>query len=987
MELDQGMEERSVWNFGNYLRTALFLLFACAILSHDRTDLYLLEGGIDGPEIYRNWIGFLGAHTARIMFYTFGLAAYPVLLIVFLLLLRRFIPGLPRRGTLWWALPAVLLGASMLFAMWPQQFIAETDRLGIGRMEQSSLALSGGVLGASLAAPQASAVLDAGLVRRYIGDVGTILVALAFLLPAIVFLFLRDWFPVLKIAFRADPKPQEEPEAEEPEVQPVPAGHTGRIYTPGNPEGEVWNPPVSEPEIHQFTEAEPEKDEESEDEAEEKASGFKNALGKFLGLRTAPPAKTDEPEAENEDDDIVVPPIRPPAQTMQRPSAVIRDPNEVVAPPQKRRNVQPAPGAVIRDPDELVVTPRPRPVAVTPAPQPAPAPAPAPQPQEEIYDEQPEEPAVEQDKDVEPEADIDEEPVIPAPAPQPAPRPIPVQTFAENKAKFDHASPPPAPADEPPPPPPVYEEYHLPSPMLLDRHADAIAEEDQAYIREASLSLEKTLESFGVNGYVSNITVGPRVTQFEIALNPGVRVEKVTSIQNNIAMAMEAQSIRIRAPIPGKDAVGIEVPNKASSTVYLRPLLESATWRESRAAIPILLGRDIAGSVYLTDLSKAPHLLIAGSTGSGKSVCMNTLIMSLLFRFSPDELKLIMVDPKVVELEMYRPIPHLITPVVNDPKKVPLALRWGVNEMERRYMVLAKVKAKNLAAFNSRPPDPQPVIDDYGEVVPPKLPILIIIIDELADIMMTDAKSDVETSICRIAQKGRAAGVHLVIATQSPRKEVVTGLIKANIPTKIAFRVSNGMDSRVILDAVGAEKLLGNGDMLFNPPGAANLERIQGAYVSDSEIAKVIDEVAAQRPQLFDDGIFASADEEEEDEDVKGRRGKGKAPKGGRDGGGYDDELDDYDEVDGMANSDIIKAAADKYLEPTDPPIMVRALEIIINEQQVSTSYLQRRLGIGYNKAADIIDKLEQRHVISAPLPGGQKRTILITDGLETPND
>ncbi|MBR2964654.1 MAG: hypothetical protein IKC53_10670, partial [Lentisphaeria bacterium] len=470
--------------------------------------------------------------------------------------------------------------------------------------------------------------------------------------------------------------------------------------------------------------------------------------------------------------------------------------------------------------------------------------------------------------------------------------------------------------------------------------------------------------------------------------NPGVRVEKVTSIQNNIAMAMEAQSIRIRAPIPGKDAVGIEVPNKASSTVFLRPLLESATWRDSHAAIPILLGRDIAGSVYLTDLSKAPHLLIAGSTGSGKSVCMNTLIMSLLFRFSPDELKLIMVDPKVVELEMYRPIPHLITPVVNDPKKVPLALRWGVNEMERRYMVLAKVKAKNLAAFNSRPPDPQPVIDDYGMVVPPKLPILIIIIDELADIMMTDAKNDVETSICRIAQKGRAAGVHLVIATQSPRKEVVTGLIKANIPTKIAFRVSNGMDSRVILDAVGAEKLLGNGDMLFNPPGAAVLERIQGAYVSDNEIAKVIEEVAAQRPQTFDEGIFACADEEEEEEDAKGRRGKGKASRGGsRDSGGYDDEMDDYDEIDGMANSDIIKAAADKYLEPTDPPIMVRALEIIINEQQVSTSYLQRRLGIGYNKAADIIDKLEQRHVISAPLPGGQKRSILITDGLETPND
>ncbi len=1001
MELDQGMEERSVWNFGNYLRTALFLLFACAILSHDRTDLALLEGGIGGPAIYHNWIGFLGAHAARALFYTFGLATYPFLLIVFLLLLRRFIPGLPRRGTLWWALPAILIGASMLFAMWPQQFIAETDRLGIGRMEQSLLALSGGVAGASLAAPQASASLDAGLVRRYIGDVGTILVALAFLLPALVFLFIRDWLPLFKAAFRADPKPEAAEAAEEPEIQPVSAGRPGRIYTPGNPAGEVWNPPASEPEIHQYAEAEAEEngEPEPEEEAEEKPSGFKNALGRFLGLRTAPSAKNEEPE--EDDDDIIAPPVRPPAQTMQRPSAVIRDPNEVVAPPQKRRNVQPVPGAVIRDPDELVVTPRPRPAAAAPAPAPqpvpvptplpqsAPAPAPAPQPLEESCDE-PEEPAAAYPD--EPEADVEEEPVAPAPTPAPAPKPaprvIPVQSYAENKKRFDQAPPPPAPADEPPPPPPVYEEYHLPSPMLLDRHGDNIAKEDQAYIREAGANLEKTLTDFGVGGYVSNITVGPRVTQFEIALNPGVRVEKVTSIQNNIAMAMEAQSIRIRAPIPGKDAVGIEVPNKASSTVYLRPLLESATWRESHAAIPILLGRDIAGEVYLTDLAKAPHLLIAGSTGSGKSVCMNTLIMSLLFRFSPDELKLIMVDPKVVELEMYRPIPHLITPVVNDPKKVPLALRWGVNEMERRYMVLAKVKAKNLAAFNSRPPDPQPVIDDYGMLVPPKLPILIIIIDELADIMMTDAKSDVETSICRIAQKGRAAGVHLVIATQSPRKDVVTGLIKTNFPTKIAFRVSTGMDSRVILDAVGAEKLLGNGDMLFNPPGAANLERIQGAYVSDPEIAKVIDEVAAQRPQTFDDGIVAGGDEEDEEEEPKGRRGKGKASRGGsRDSGGYDDELDDYDEVDSMASPDVVRAAADKYLEPTDPPIMVRALEIIINEQQVSTSYLQRRLGIGYNKAADIIDKLEQRHVISAPLPGGQKRTILITDGLETPND
>ena len=972
MEIDQDTE-RSVWNFGNYLRTALFLLFACAILSHDRTDLALLEGGIGGPAIYRNWIGFLGAHTARVMFYLFGLATYPFLLIVFLLLFRRFIPGLQRRGSLWWALPAILLGSSMLFAMWPQQFIAETNHLGIGRMEQSAQALSGGVVGASLAAPQVSALPDAGLVRRYIGEVGTVLVALAFLLPGLIFLFIRDWLPLIAIAFQADSK---EAGANGEDGIPFKSMHAGRIYTPENPEGEEWNPETASPEIRQYADAD---DEPSDDDAgptEERPSKFKMALGTLLGFRKRTAKNASETdEGIDEKETIIAPPGRMPAAATNKPSAVIRDQDDVVAPPMKRRTAQPAPGTVIHDPDEVVAPPRQK-------QRPAAQPLPPPQTQEP--EEEPEEPDL-------PNAEPAEEEIpVPAPESKPAaaaPHAIPTQSYSKNKASYDREHPAPAgEEDEPAPPPPVYEEYHLPSPMLLNRHGDEIAKEDQAYIRDASLSLEKTLESFGVAGYVSNITVGPRVTQFEIALNPGVRVEKVTGIQNNIAMAMEAQSIRIRAPIPGKDAVGIEVPNKASSTVYLRPLLESATWRESHAAIPILLGRDIAGKVYMTDLSKAPHLLIAGSTGSGKSVCMNTLIMSLLFRFSPDELKLIMVDPKVVELEMYRPIPHLITPVVNDPKKVPLALRWGVNEMERRYMVLAKVKAKNLAAFNSRPPDPQPVIDDYGVPVPAKLPILIIIIDELADIMMTDAKSDVEQSICRIAQKGRAAGIHLVIATQSPRKEVVTGLIKANIPTKIAFRVSNGMDSRVILDSIGAEKLLGNGDMLFNPPGGANLERIQGAYVSDDEIAHVIDEVAAQRPQSFDDGIFSAEGENDEDDDPKGRRGKGKSARGGSRYDDFDD--DDYDdEMDGMANADIVKAAADKYLEPTDPPIMVRALEIIINDQQVSTSYLQRRLGIGYNKAADIIDKLEQRHVISAPLPGGQKRSILITDGLETPND
>ena len=442
----------------------------------------------------------------------------------------------------------------------------------------------------------------------------------------------------------------------------------------------------------------------------------------------------------------------------------------------------------------------------------------------------------------------------------------------------------------------IGKKYHLPSPTLLDRHSSETCEQDENYLREASLEIEKTLDSFGISGYVSAITVGPRITRFEIALNPGVRADKFSKIETNFALALKTQSIRLVIPIPGKNAVGIEVPNKIFSTVYLRSLLESSAWRETNAAIPILLGRDIEDKVTLLDLVKAPHLLIAGTNGSGKSVCLNSIILSLLFRFSPDELKFIMVDPNVVELENYRPIPHLITPIIHDPKKVLPALRWGVKEMERRYKVLAKVKAKNLAAFNSRPPDRQPILDDRGMSVPQKLPILVFVINELAELMLpkSDVRDEMEMDICRLAQKGRAAGIHLIISTQFSKKDVVTGLIKANIPTKIVFRVNDNKESCVVLDSSGAEKLLGNGDMLFNPPGGASLERIQGACVSTPEIAKVIDEIATQRPQTFDDDIFAEVNETADNDTPKGRRTKGKNEKWRR---GKNESNDDVIEI------------------------------------------------------------------------------------------
>ncbi len=423
-------------------------------------------------------------------------------------------------------------------------------------------------------------------------------------------------------------------------------------------------------------------------------------------------------------------------------------------------------------------------------------------------------------------------------------------------------------------------------------------------------------------------------------------------------MELAAESIRILAPIPGKSAVGVEVPNTKSSIVGFRNLLESSQWRNSRMELPIILGKDVSGKAIILDLVKAPHLLIAGATGSGKSVCMNALIMSLLFKHSPEDLRLIMVDPKVVEMEMYSSLPHLITPVVNESNKVPLALRWGVNEMEKRYKVLAKVKVKNLKGFNERPKSETPEYDNDNNLIPSKMPYVVIIVDELADVMMTDAKSDVEMSIARIAQKGRAAGIHIVIATQRPSTNIITGVIKANLPTRIAFRVGSGIDSRVVLDSVGAEKLLGQGDMLFIPPGGPNAERIQGAWVKDNDIMNIVEFVSDQADQDFDTEVVS----EDEDEDADNNNTTNKNE---------------------VAKNSAVQGLINKYIEPNDDDLMKQTIEIILTDRKVSTSYIQRRLGIGYNKAAGIIDTLEKRGIVSPPLPGGSKREILITDSIE----
>jgi S-DNA-T family DNA segregation ATPase FtsK/SpoIIIE len=486
--------------------------------------------------------------------------------------------------------------------------------------------------------------------------------------------------------------------------------------------------------------------------------------------------------------------------------------------------------------------------------------------------------------------------------------------------------------------------YELPPFSLLEKGVK-IEGENGDIIEASRKVIQETLEHFKVDGKVVAWTSGPRVTRYEILLAPGIKVNRVIELTKNLAMQLEAESIRMLAPIPGKNTIGVEVPNSTVSTITLRSIMDTELWQKNKMEIPVILGRDVDGRAVVTDLAKAPHMLIAGATGSGKSVCMHSIVMSMLYKFSPYELRFILIDPKMVEFAWYKPLPHLNVEVVNIVKKVPRALRWGVNEMERRYKIFSELKARNLTTFNTRDRSKDPEKDSEGNEIPDSLPYVVIIIDELADIMMTEYKQDVETSIARIAQKGRAAGIHMIIATQTPRVKIITGAIKANIPSRIALQVSSQIDSRVIIDIQGAEKLLGKGDMLFTPPGSSNLERVQGTFVQDHEIENVVRFVSSQVEQSFDDSILKSAD------------------------GDDDNQSANKPEID-----DIIH----QYLGDSGNELLKKAFETILLDKKASTSYIQRRLNIGYNKSAELIEELERRGIVGPAVGASAKREILV---------
>src|SRR5438105_5230982 len=504
--------------------------------------------------------------------------------------------------------------------------------------------------------------------------------------------------------------------------------------------------------------------------------------------------------------------------------------------------------------------------------------------------------------------------------------------------------------------------YALPGLDLLAEHdPEGRGGADPTELQRVQQTLIDTLAQFGIAVAPGDITKGPTITRYEVYPAKGVRVDKIVSLERDLARATRAERINILAPIPGKDTVGIELANSRKVTVKLRELLQSSDWEEAKghAKIPLALGKDVYGKTIIADLAQMPHLLVAGTTGSGKSVCINALIASMLFRFTPEELRLVIVDPKMVELQAYSSLPHLAFPIVVDPKKVMLALRWLIDEMERRYRIFARVGVRNIVGFNVRPKKKKdsdveedsdrgqsstdaglagarpsseikvPREDDLQ--IPDKMPYVVVIIDELADLMQT-APADVENGIARITQMARAAGIHIIVATQTPRADVITGVIKANIPSRIAFQVASKIDSRVILDENGADRLLGQGDMLYLPPSASRLIRAQGVLVTDEEIRRLVEFVSAQGPPAFDPAMHEKLQS---------------------------------------------AAGASEDVTEEDEELVEKCLEIIRQEKRASTSLLQRRLRLGYTRAARIVDILEQRGILG-PGEGAKPREILV---------
>lgn len=498
--------------------------------------------------------------------------------------------------------------------------------------------------------------------------------------------------------------------------------------------------------------------------------------------------------------------------------------------------------------------------------------------------------------------------------------------------------------------------YALPPIAMLDK-ADNIYDESPEEIHDLQEAIEQTLASFKIPGIIARHLAGPRFIRFELSLKEGILLRKIRKLADNLAMRLSRPEVFILAPIPGRDVIGIDIPRRHFESLPFRSLLETDAWRNTKAEIPVALGAKITGEPVILDLAEASNLLVCGVSGTEKNDCLNTLISSILFRFPPDELRLLMIDLKITEFRCYQTLPHLIAPVVNSLEQVPSALNWAATEMEERYHIIAQAGLTTLAEYNNRE-NRTPVYDENGRPVPQKMPAVILLINELAELMMTSHRKEMESAICRLCHLGNSVGIHVILGTRHISARIITDAIKVNILTRLCFRFHSDEDSRMVLDQNGAERLLGKGDMLLLSPACLGPERIQGAAMENSKLEEVVKFVSDQVPQNFSARVMAGKEDMAEE---------------------IDDNAVDYGEDDYTDIAPVIR----KYMRPGDNDDVRRALEVVVLDRKASTSYLQRRLKIGYNRAAEIMDLFEERGIVGAASGSGENREILIFDGMD----
>ena len=929
VEMDKGLRDVI-----GIVLLALSLFFLVALFSFDPNDLefYRVPANPQNNEHYHNMAGLLGASIANAGFFAFGAAAYLIPPTLLLIGLGQFFDLLSFLRQRWpWLLVwgVCLMGTLDLF---PESF--ETVRRNIGSPS------AGGYIGM---------LINDFVIERLLGVAGSTIIYLVFYILGFVYLtnfqvndWIRTWkfsnLPFLKSALEKEEELRLKALALEREAKKLKKAmqKTGQLL----PESLPLDDAPAKKKRGRKAKAEPETEtvevddvdlEEEAEEAVESIAGepMPEPLIRDLSQPTSrreeeeveDESETDtEAEEETEEDEEETPELDLEGEAgehvMEEGETITAD--EVIA---------------AATTDEILGKDTKEKGADT-----------------ETGDEKPTASGAKPDDEGKDDAEVVEPEVVIAPKPKAAkkrarPRVKPVTVAAT----------------------PLIENYNRPTMNML-HYAEPSNEpsETKEELLENAMLMKRVLAQFKIEVSPGDITKGPTITRYELHPAAGIKLEKIANLGNNLTAALKAERINILAPVPGKSSVGIEVPNRVKTMVMMRDLFESPAWMKAKAKIPIALGKDVYGQPLIGDLADMPHLLIAGSTGSGKSVCISSIIASLLYKFSPDELRMVMIDPKVVELQMYNSLPHLVVPVVTDAKKVILALRWVVNEMENRYKIFAKVGVRNVHTFNKRPKEKakknaqqelpltaaKENIEASGEgfavevdeeivvprdddiVIPEKLSYIVVIIDELADLMLV-APADVEMAIARITQMARAAGIHMIVATQRPSVDVITGVIKANIPARIAFQVAQKVDSRTILDAMGADKLLGKGDMLYLPPGSAKLIRAQGALISDEEIQDIVDFINNQGKPSYEKAIHQQLEKPA-----------------------------------GMA--DVEQGASDE-----DEDLIQSCIEVIRSEQKASVSLMQRRLRLGYTRAARIMDELEQRGIVG-PSRGAEPREILI---------